>query len=559
MITKRKFNHPFVALAMLVLASLACTLFANDNVGVDNPVQPQPTATASSSQSNQTGEPTLSRADLIAGTVQIKAAFKKNNEYQVAWTGSGTIISPSGLILTNSHVAAPSAMDPNETDPDLLAIGLVESEDKPPVFSYIAEVRAVDGYLDLAVLQIVSTLDGSAVDASQLNLPYVPLGDSDKIHVGDHLSIFGFPGIGGETITFTDGSVSGFTSEDQVGDRAWVKTDATIAGGNSGGLAADDAGHIIGVPSRASSGSDSSQVTDCRVVQDTNDDGVIDDKDTCIPIGGFINAIRPIKLALALIKASRDGQNYASPYGSTGSVANTGGSGQEQFGPVSWYTIDSDGKPVDRVDSYPTGTGTIAANFEFSGMTDGQSWAEAWYNNGEQVAAQKFNWEYGTDGNLTVYLYNNDGSELADGDYKLELYAGTDLPKLTEGEVTLGGSAANGSISPSPVTSDKGVQLLGTISDQDTNKPIKDALFIVLKPGISVSKWQDNNLDESMIFASAKTDRKGYFELPDRLQRDTKYTIVIVAEGYQAQVFENEVLDDSTPDNFELSIPLTRQ
>jgi serine protease Do len=556
MTTKRKINYSFVALTMLILASLACSLGANDSVGIDNPAQPQPTATASSSQSNQSGEPVLSRSDLIAGTVQIKAAFKKNGEYQVAWTGSGTIISPHGLILTNSHVAAPNAIDPNETNPDLLAIGLVESEDKPPVFSYIAETRAVDGYLDLAVLQIVSTLDGSAVDSSQLNLPYVPLGDSDKIHVGDHLSIFGFPGIGGETITFTDGSVSGFTSEDQVGDRAWVKTDATIAGGNSGGLAADDSGHIIGVPSRASSGSDSSQITDCRVVQDTNDDGVIDDKDTCIPIGGFINAIRPIKLALALIKAARDGQNYASPYGSTGSVANPGGSGQEQFGSVSWYTIDSDGKPVDPVDSYPSGTGTIAANFEFSGMTDGQSWAEAWYNNGEQVAAQKFNWEYGPDGNLTVYLYNNDGSELADGVYKLELYAGTDLPKLTEGEVTLGGSADNGSLNPNSI-SDKGVLLLGTISDQDTNKPIKDALFIVLKPGISIKKWQDNNLDESMIFTSAQTDRKGYFELPDRLQRDTKYTIVIVAEGYQAQIFENEVLDNSTPDNFEISVPLT--
>jgi len=61
------------------------------------------------------------------------------------------------------------------------------------------------------------------------------------------------------------------------------------------------------VPTRVGSGG-RGEVVDCRALADTNGDGVIDNKDTCIPIGGFINAIRPIQLALPLINAAKSGQ-----------------------------------------------------------------------------------------------------------------------------------------------------------------------------------------------------------------------------------------------------------
>ena len=76
-----------------------------------------------------------------------------------------------------------------------------------------------------------------------LNLPAIELGDSDSLNLGDRISIFGYPGIGGETVTYTSGNVSGFGGEPGVREsRAWIKTDATIAGGNSGGTAGDAAG-----------------------------------------------------------------------------------------------------------------------------------------------------------------------------------------------------------------------------------------------------------------------------------------------------------------------------
>ena len=75
-------------------------------------------------------------------------------------------------------------------------------------------------------------------------------------------------GIGGDTITFTQGTVSGFNAQQAIADRAWIKTDATIAGGNSGGLAANAAGEIIGIPTIAASNEQVDPV-DCRVIVDT--------------------------------------------------------------------------------------------------------------------------------------------------------------------------------------------------------------------------------------------------------------------------------------------------
>ena len=139
---------------------------------------------------------------------------------QAEWWGSGSFISSDGLILTNAHVAsihAPGlalfyddisfALTP---EPDALIVAIIENESRPPERKYIAEVVSADGALDLAVIKIVSDLDGNPVDPDLLNVPFVELGDSDQVQLGESVRIFGFPGIGGETITFTQGTVSGF-------------------------------------------------------------------------------------------------------------------------------------------------------------------------------------------------------------------------------------------------------------------------------------------------------------------------------------------------------------
>lgn len=235
--------------------------------------------------------------------VQISAVVTVEGQQTVGWTGSGSIISPDGYILSNAHVVLSDRYFKVE---DLL-ISLSTTADSDPVPMYLADLLQADEALDIAVIRISRDLNGNPINPQNLNLPFVQLGDSDTLELGEPLTIIGYPGIGGNTVTLTSGEVSGFTAESGYGNRAFIKTSATIAGGNSGGLAANQNGFLIGIPTQLGYGGED-QYVDCRVLVDTNRDGSVDENDTCVPTGGFINALRPVKLALPLIDAARRGE-----------------------------------------------------------------------------------------------------------------------------------------------------------------------------------------------------------------------------------------------------------
>lgn len=310
------------------------------------------------------------RLDVMSAVVQISwVAIEGDNAYGVG-VGSGTIISPDGLILTNCHVAAPLlfGVSPDQVpEYDYLGISLTVRSDQPPQPAYLAEVVAADPVLDLAVIRIAWELDLSPITSESLNLPWAELGDSDEVEVGDELNIFGYPGIGGETITFTKGVVSGFSLDSAIDGRAWIKTDATIAGGNSGGTGVNEQGYLVGVPTRAGAGGGADYV-DCRPLADTNGDGRIDDEDTCIPIGGFINALRPVKLAVPLIESARLGLEYQ-----------THSEQQEPKpppqGPPSFFNllfapgVNAFNQPDSVVSSLPSGARALFLFFDYENMT----------------------------------------------------------------------------------------------------------------------------------------------------------------------------------------------
>jgi len=261
-------------------------------------------------QSDVVVEPTATASAVMGdvipfqAVVQITALVEFYGDVIDGWTGSGTIISEDGLILTNAHVVL---SDRFYTVVDLV-ISITEEPDQPPKEMFYADVLQADYNLDLAVIKIRSDLNGNPPNFSALGIEPVKIGRAETLKLGDPLVIIGYPGIGGETITLTRGEVSGFTAEAPYGNRAYIKTSATIAGGNSGGLAATPQGEIIGVPTQVGSGDLEGQVVDCRALADTNRDGVIDEFDNCVPTGGFINALRPINLALPLIDAALAGQ-----------------------------------------------------------------------------------------------------------------------------------------------------------------------------------------------------------------------------------------------------------
>jgi serine protease Do len=537
-----------LAMAMLGLAILAC----GPTPAVVTPTE-QPQATPEkNATTNTNNNPTTSRADLIAATVQIFGVHIKGGQIKPFYVGSGSLISSNGLILTNAHVADPSAVGETGSNPDALVIGIVQSEDQPPVYAYRAEVKAIDGYMDLAVIQITSTVKGDSVDPSSLNLPYVPLGNSDNVHVGDHINILGFPAIGGNTITYTSGDVAGFSAEDKLGDRAWIKTDATISGGNSGGMGTNDQGQLIGVPSIASSGNANTEATDCRVIQDTNGDGTIDNKDTCIPIGGFINALRPVNLAIPLIKAAQSGLAYTSPFSQQASQNNAQPTGSEQIGQISWFMVDSQGNIGDQVTSFPSGTSVMIAAFKFSGFVNGEPWSETWTSGGQTVYTGSYAWDQGSDGTYGTSL-SNQGNPLSDGSYHLELFAGSSKDPLTQSDVVVG----SGSSKPQP-SAKGGIQISGTVTDKNTGNPIPGTYIVILNSGVKYADFVAAGYPKADIYTYAKSDANGQYVLPQKLARNTPYTLIASADGYYDVYGEDLVWDDQKPANFTMDVSLSK-
>ncbi|MBE3573102.1 MAG: trypsin-like peptidase domain-containing protein [Moorella humiferrea] len=138
--------------------------------------------------------------------------------------GSGFIISPDGYILTNQHVIE-GAKQVKVT---------VVGYDKP----FNAKVVGADATLDLAVLKI---------DAGKA-LPYLTLGDADKVRVGEWAIAIGNPD--GLDHTVTVGVISAKGRPIDVQDRHYenlLQTDASINPGNSGGPLLNLKGEVIGI------------------------------------------------------------------------------------------------------------------------------------------------------------------------------------------------------------------------------------------------------------------------------------------------------------------------
>ena len=445
--------------------------------------------------------------------VQIVALRKVMfGNYQPVWTGSGTIVDSRGLVLTNCHVANPQAMGMNAPEASVLGIAITTRSDQPPALTYLAEIAVQSPELDLAVLRVVANIDGTRV--SNLNLRALQLGDSDSLELGDSVHIFGYPGIGGETITFTSGSVSGFTAEQALNQRrAWIKTDATIAGGNSGGTAVDENGNLIGVPTQAAAGGGIIPV-DARPVVDTNRDGRVDERDSPIAVGGFINGLRPVNLAKALLQQA--GANPSSATRPINVPAPAGGAAAMNALFFS-QQVTADSRPINPGALLPSGINPLYASFDYDHIAQGARWSQTWALDGKAIYQKEAAWSDGPTGRKTLVLGNKNG--LPDGMYHLVIMLGDAV--ALQGDVTVGKHQF-----------DTDSEISGQVLDQSTGRGVVNALVIALKPGVSVQQFSAAQ-SKDMAASSTRTGPDGGFTLPQQLQKGQAYGLVVVANGYR--------------------------
>jgi S1-C subfamily serine protease len=297
-------------------------------------------------------------------TVFVMQTYQENDQAIISCVGSGTLVSADGLVLTNAHVALSSDV----CHSDRIVIAITVRLDQPPIPTYTAEVVDSSRGEDLAILRVNGYLDGRAIEPHTLQLPFVELGDSQAVKLDDTITVVGYPNFGNEPVGVARGTVSGFTAEARAGDQAWIRTKATIAGTASGGGAYNRSGELIGIPTIAPARAGGTTV-DCRVIQDSNGDGRADSNDQCVPVGGFISAVRPSALARGLVLAAtlgiRQGPSLTQPPAQTPQ-------GTPTFSrPFFTTRINEAGVPANVVTGVPPGTTSLYLFFDYSNMVDG--------------------------------------------------------------------------------------------------------------------------------------------------------------------------------------------
>ena len=144
--------------------------------------------------------------------------------------GSGFIVSPEGYLITSRHVVA-------DTEADYTVI-------LEPKKKYPAKVLARDPINDIAILKI-----------KDKKLPYLELGDSNKIELGEEVVAIG-NALGEFHDTLSSGIISGLSRYIQATNhltqqaerlRGLIQTDAAINPGNSGGPLVNMEGKVIGI------------------------------------------------------------------------------------------------------------------------------------------------------------------------------------------------------------------------------------------------------------------------------------------------------------------------
>ena len=144
------------------------------------------------------------------------------NQQEIKNLGSGVIIDPSGLILTNNHVVEAA---------DQIEVALADGKT-----TYKPKIIGTDPETDLALLKIEAT-----------GLPSIPLGNSEQLKVGDIVLAIGNPFGVGRTVTMGIISALGRTELGINTYEKFIQTDAAINPGNSGGPLIDLQGNVVGI------------------------------------------------------------------------------------------------------------------------------------------------------------------------------------------------------------------------------------------------------------------------------------------------------------------------
>jgi serine protease Do len=197
--------------------------------------------------------------ELVLGQAEYIDLLSKNVVQIETTSGSGSgIVVPIDdelFIYTNRHIVEGHYQ---------FSINTLSDVNEPAQPKFMADLVGYSADFDFALLLITTTIDGSRVDysdavcissTSQACFTELSFQDDNLIvKRGENIGVMGYPGIGNNELIYSNGIISSLKYE-VVNNRrtlVWLRTDAQMSPGNSGGIAFNSTGTPIGIPTSVS-------------------------------------------------------------------------------------------------------------------------------------------------------------------------------------------------------------------------------------------------------------------------------------------------------------------
>ena len=207
------------------------------------------------------------------------------------------------------------------------------------------------------------------------------------------------------------------------------------------------------------------------------------------------------------------------------------------------------------ISNFPSGTKNLYVVFDWQQIATNTQWTIRWSVDDEVLYEQTVPWTNAESGE--GFLIRLDGlNNIPDGSYKVDLLLNNVLLASTQAQVGIGQLPIDRFAQAS------GIQLRGQILDANTRKGIPGVTFVLISKDYSVDEFTAA-WDQNQVYALAKTDQNGYFEVDRPLEISTDenpvlYSAIIAAEGYLPVNADGLEMTSKTENPLNLTIYLTR-
>lgn len=257
---------PAILLAVITLA----VVIGNPNRSNELEISTTPTAPPSSGTPSVLDGEDLGQTSTEAISRSVVLVSVTNSSGERCWSGSGVVVIDGNHVLTNYHVVVPEPGD----DPScvFLSVGITEDTMREPTIYIPVEISKSNKELDLALVRLMEQ-PGTVLTPIMIR--------EELLSLDTKIRVIGYPGVGGDTITVSEGIISGVDS--RHGD-PFYKVSAQMSPGNSGGPMVDERGQLVGIATAYIP----------AAVQ-------CDNKNECYAAGANLGLVRPILYARDLI------------------------------------------------------------------------------------------------------------------------------------------------------------------------------------------------------------------------------------------------------------------